>query len=314
MTTGKAVLLAVLALATAGGLQAQFQMPLPPHATPDLAFQIDSRQCDSVRRNLGGIRGQLATKPRWTARVPGKSDSLPVSFASCRLWKNQIKGADSVRAIRKIWGGGGLDLLGDVASTFKSDQLFVQTSIVSGGIGPVYFKASYGQLFSSAESDDPAVTPDELRSRESDVLRLVQNGGSATGRVILPLLWGGGGASQQAIGAYVNAGVVGPLGETDSLRATLGMAAEGLISFAVRNLISYEIDADLYFGVRPGVQYVIGHDGILPGSSRALPFAQFAGGLRVGGQSRFGIFLTWVPEDFRSYVPDLQFTVQVPKL
>jgi hypothetical protein len=114
---------------------------------------------------------------------------------------------------------------------------------------------------------------------------------------------------------YFNAGVVGPMGETDSLRATIGLTGEGLISFAVRNLASYELDADLYFGVRPGIQYVFGHDGIIPESgTRALLFAQFAGGLRVGNDPLVGIFLTLVPKKFRAYVPDLQFTLQLPKL
>jgi hypothetical protein len=99
------------------------------------------------------------------------------------------------------------------------------------------------------------------------------------------------------------------------LRATLGLTGEGLISFAVRNLASYELDADLYFGVRPGVQYVFGPDGIIPESgTRALLFTQFAGGLRVGNDPLVGIFVTLVPKKFRPYVPDLQFTLQLPKI
>jgi hypothetical protein len=114
---------------------------------------------------------------------------------------------------------------------------------------------------------------------------------------------------------YFNAGVLGPLGESDSLRATVGLVTEGLISFAIRNVVTSDLDADLFFGVRPGYQYVFGPDGIIPGNdSRGLLFAQFAGGLRVGGESRFGIFLTLVPEDYRAFVPDLQFTVQLPSL
>jgi hypothetical protein len=309
----------LLALAPLRTAAPQFQLPLPPHASPDLAFQIHSPVCDSVRADTAGtgIRAELKTNPRHTIRVPGASDTLPVSVESCALWTSpggsHVFGSE--QAIHRIFGGNGVNLLSDAASTFKSDQIFVQTSIVAGGIGPVYFKASYGQLFSSEDSDDPDVTREELQDRASNVLRLIQNGGSAAARAIMPILWGGGSASQQAVGAYVNAGVVGPMGETDSLRATVGLTAEGQISFAVRNLASYEVDADLYFGVRPGIQYVIGPDGIIPESgTRALPYAQFAGGLRVGNEPLIGIFLTLVPKDFRPYVPDLQFTLQLPKL
>jgi len=213
-----------LALAPISIAAPQFQMPLPPHASPDLAFQIYSPVCDSVRHDLGGIRAELKSKPRFTVRVPGASDTLPVSVESCSTWSSVAgkKVLGSEAAIHRIFGGTGVNLLSDAASTFKSDQIFVQTSIVAGGIGPVYFKASYGQLFSSEESDDPSVTREELQDRASSVLRLIQNGGSAAARVIAPIVWGGGAVSQQAVGAYFNAGVVGPLSETDSLRATIG--------------------------------------------------------------------------------------------
>ena len=305
-------------------VSAQFQMPLPPHATPDIAFHIYSPACTLERGDtsralemLGDTvtRAQLDSLPRYTVRIPGTSDTIQVNGETCRTWLRKGATIGTEAAVRQVFGGAGLDVLGDLASTFKSDQIFVQSSIVSGAIGPVYFKASYGQLFSSEESEEPGVSREELQDRSSNVLRLIQKGGSATGRAIVPLLWGGGAASQQSAGAYVNVGAVGPLGETDSLRATVGLVAEGLVSFAVRNLVSYDLDADLFLGVRPGYQHVFGHDRIIPESgSRGLPFLQLAGGLRIGGQTRFGVFLTAVPKDFRPYVPDLQFTVAVPNL
>jgi hypothetical protein len=318
---GLALLCSLLAWDSALG---QFQMPLPPHATADVAFHIYSPVCTAERgdtnralRLLGeeATRDTLRALPRYTVRISGTSDTIRVTSASCRTWVPRFAGVGTEEAVRQVYGGAGLDLLGDVASTFRSDQIFVQTSLVSGAIGPVYFKASYGQLFSSETPEEPGVSPEELRDRSSDILRLIQNGGSATARAILPLLWGGGAASQQAAGAYVNVGAVGPLGESDSLRATVGLVLEGLVSFGVRNLVSYDLDADLFFGVRPGYQYVFGPEGIIPeNDSKGLPFVQFAGGLRIGGQSRFGIFLTAVPEDYRPFVPDLQFTIAVPSL
>lgn len=318
---GLALLCSLLAWDSAA---AQFQMTLPPHATSDVAFHIYSAVCTAERgdtnralRVLGAqaTRDTLRALPRYTVRIPGASDTIPVDSTSCRTWVPKFAGIGTEQAVRQVYGGDGVDLLGDVASTFKSDQIFVQTSLVSGAIGPVYFKASYGQLFSSETPEDPGLSPEELRDRASDVLRLIQNGGSMTARAILPLLWGGGAASQQAAGAYVNVGTVGPLGESDSLRATVGVVIEGLVSVAIRNLVSYDLDADLFFGFRPGYQYVFGPDGIIPGNdARGLPFLQAAGGLRIGGQTRLGIFLTAVPEDFRPLVPDLQFTVAVPSL
>ena len=319
------VALAVIGtLLLSGNAVAQFQIPLPPHATPDQAFHIYSAVCTWERgdtRKALKILGDTATLqtlkalPRYTRRIPGVSDSIEVNQHTCRTWLPRGGAIGTEDAIRKIYGDSGVNILSDVASTFKSDQLFVQSSIVSGVIGPVYFKASYGQLFSSEESDEPGVSRAELRDRSSNLLRLIQNGGSATARVILPLVWGGGAASQQAAGVYFNAGVLGPLGEADSLRGTVGLVTEALVSFAIRNVGSHELDADLFFGARPGYQFVFGSDGIIPeNDSRGLLFAQFAGGLRVGGESRFGIFLTLVPEDYRPFVPDLQFTVELPQL
>jgi hypothetical protein len=321
-----AILAGLLLSGTAG---AQFQIPLPPHATADQAFHIYSPLCTYIREdttealrllrkvNKNATMDTVRALPRYTVRVAG-ADTIKldeVDDRSCETWLPLGGPIGSEDAIRQVYGDSGVDILSDVASTFKSDQLFVQSSIVGGSIGPVYFKASYGQLFSSAESEEPGITQAELRDRSSNLLRLIQNGGSATARVIMPLLWGGGAASQQAAGVYFNAGVLGPLGESDSLRATVGLVTEGLISFAIRNVVTSDLDADLFFGVRPGYQYVFGPDGIIPGNdSRGLLFAQFAGGLRVGGESRFGIFLTLVPEDYRAFVPDLQFTVQLPSL
>jgi hypothetical protein len=311
-------------LLLSGNALAQFQIPMPPHATPDQAFHTYSAVCTWIRGDTaralsllreGATIDTLEALPRYTLRLPGVSDTIYVTERSCSTWVPRVGPVGSEAAIRQIYGDSGVDILSDVASTFKSDKLFVQSSIVAGAIGPLYFKASYGQFFSSEESEEPGVTSEELRDRSSNLLRLIQNGGSATARAILPLVWGGGAASQQAAGVYFNAGVLGPMGETDSLRATVGLVTEGLISFAVRNVLSYDLDADLFFGVRPGFQYVFGPDGIIPeNDSRGLLFAQFAGGLRVGGESRFGIFLTLVPEDYRPYVPDVQFTLELPSL
>ena len=154
----------------------------------------------------------LKALPRQTIRVPGKSAPIEVNGTTCRTWLPRGGPIGSQDAIRKIYGdSGGVDVLSDVASTFKSDRLFVQSSIVAGAIGPLYFKASYGQFFGSEESEEPGLTREELRDRSSNLLRLIQNGGSATARVLLPLVWGGGAASQQAVGVYFNAGGLGPM-------------------------------------------------------------------------------------------------------
>lgn len=317
-------------------LAAQFQMPLPPHLSADSAYHIQHPFCVAVRKRLRwqadsakAARADSAkAAPADSAKVApadsagftrrlDSSDSIKVTKESCRSghWLTVVdvfRQGDEV--VRKIYGGDGVDVFTDFAATFKSDRVFLQSSIVSGMIGPVFFKASYGQFFSGAEPDEPGVTRDELRDVTGNLLRLIQNGGSAAGRAILPLIWGGGTATQQAAAIYFNAGATGPLGNTDSLQGTIGLAAEGMATFAIRNVASYELDADLFLGVRPGFQQVFGRQSLLPNTSHhTLPFVQFAGGLRVGGEPRLAALFTLVPQRYRTFVPDFQVSLQVPR-
>jgi hypothetical protein len=312
------ILACVCLCATVPGAQAQFQIPLPQHVTPDVAFHIYSLVCDSVR--AGDLdSAALATEARFTTRI-ASTDSIRVTMTSCR--NHWVTAADAFRgvgrgnqAVRTIYGDSGINVLSNLAGSFKSDRMFVQTGVFGGVIGPLYVNASYGQFFSSQESTEPGVTRQELRDRTGNLLRLVQNGGSATIRGILPLVWGGGAASQQAADLYLNVGATGPLGNTDSLRATVGLVIEGLATLAVRNITTFDIDADLFLGVRPGIQVVTGHDGIIPeSSSKTLPFVQVAGGLRIGGQPRLSVLLTAVPKRYSLYVPDVQFLFELPRL
>ena len=318
MSRWRVVVLAGL-LAPGAGAAAQFQMPLPRHVTSDQAFHIYSSVCDSVRAGqLDSLA--LENQPRFTKRLTAAGDSVRVTTTSCR--NHWLTAADAFRgvgkgnaAVRTIFGDSGVNVLSNLAGTFKSDRMYVQTGLVGGVIGPLYFNASYGQFFSSEESAEPGVTRDELRDRTGTLLRLIQNGGSATIRGVLPLVWGGGAASQQGADVYLNVGAVGPLGSTDSLRATAGIVFEGMATVAVRNITSYDIDADLFAGVRPGVQFVFGHDDIVPGSdSKVLPFLQLAGGIRIGGQPRVSVLLTAVPKRYSLYVPDVQLSFELPRL
>jgi hypothetical protein len=312
------VILVAVLVTPAGRVSAQFQIPLPRHVSADTAFQIYSDICDSVRaKTLDSL--SLEAVPRFTTRLAGGTP-IRVTPSSCR--NHWLTAADAFhgvgkgnKAVRTIYGDSGVNVLSNLAGTFKSDRVYVQTGLVAGVIGPLYFNASYGQFFSSQESTTEGVTRQELRDRTGNLLRLIQNGGSATLRGVLPLVWGGGAASQQAADVYLNLGATGPIGETDSLRATAGLVLEGLATIAVRNVTSSEIDADLFFGVRPGAQVVFGHDGIVPGTdSKVLPFLQVAAGLRIGGQPRVSVLLTAVPKRYDLYVPDVQFSFELPRL
>jgi hypothetical protein len=300
-------------------LLAQFQIPLPRHIPPDSAFHIYSDACDRVREGqLDSIA--LDTLAVYTKRLATSTDSIRVTTSSCR--NHWLTAADALhgvgkgnRAVRTIYGDSGINVLANLAGSFRKDRVYVQTAAVAGVIGPLYFNASYGQFFSSQESTEPGVSREELRDRTGNLLRLIQNGGSATIRGILPLVWGGGAASQQAADVYLNVGAAGPLGNSDSLRATVGLVVEGLATLAVRNVTTFDLDADLFLGVRPGIQVVMGHDGIIPESdSHTLPFIQVAGGIRIGGQPRVSVLLTGVPKKYSLYVPDVQFLFEVPRL
>jgi hypothetical protein len=301
---------AVMLQACAAVAAAQFHIPLPPHVSADSAYHIYSDECGAARQ------GTIPSPTIYTHRL-NSPDSIAVTAQSCKLshWLTVRDVFRGDKAVRQIYGGEGIQVLNDFAGTFKRDRVFLQSSIVRGTIGPVFFDASYAQFFSSQDSDDPNVPREELRDVTGNLLRLIQNGGSAAGRVVLPLLWGGGGASQQAAGMYFNLGVTGPLGNSDSVQATLGTALDLLATFAIRNVASYDVDADLFLGVRPGVQVVLGEQSLLPDrNKKTIAFLQFAGGLRVGGESRLSALFTLVPSRFKPFVPDFQLNLQVPKL
>jgi hypothetical protein len=163
----------ILVLAGLSGLvspaAAQFQIPLPRHVSSDIAYHIYSAVCDSVRAGtLDSLA--LAQTPRFTKRISSSKDSVPVTTTSCL--NHWLTAADAFRgvargnnAVRAIYGDSGINVLANLAGSFKSDRMYVQTAVFGGVIGPLYVNASYGQFFSSQESTEPGITRQELRYR-----------------------------------------------------------------------------------------------------------------------------------------------------
>ncbi len=296
----------------------QFQMPLPPQLSGPLTCAIKIKE-QGPSANTCETDSSKAIAAGWVHDPPQFPYRLylvrgPSIFCRSKPNTDQGKPKDdhcSDATIRRLYGNKNLDLFSSFASSATKSKIYLASSVLSGLIGRVHFDFSFSQVVVANDTGTTALTRKEVQGATSNIMRLVNNGGSATARILIPLLAGGGSNSQSGIGIYVNGGVVGPLNESDSLLGTVGGAVDALTAFAIRSPTSYSLLAELFLGARAGYQYVGGTDPIVPTlPDRSMPFLQLAAGVREGKIARLSVLYTLVRSPYREFMPRFQVSVQ----
>lgn len=208
-------------------------------------------------------------------------------------------------------GAGDFSALSRFSTNVTTDKMFLLTEMFSGLVGQFIVAVTHAAVVTSADgkkAQDDTVAITELNAIEDNsasITRLVNNGGTVSIRVQAPFLVGGGANIQQAASVYLQTGVIGPLGNTDSLRASAALVLEYMAAFAARMPNrSYESAGDLLVGLRGG--RIQSEDELIPSSRRnGMWFLQGAFGIRRGTAVTATLLVTFVEKRYRDFIPRL---------
>jgi hypothetical protein len=286
--------IAVASPAFREGLHSQFQVPLPPPIDDKMvrAYRDGDSRCTAIpdatfrKRRAGGDTCRL----------------------SSGIQERLFPANDGV--VQKLFPRG-FAAFEQLGAAFSGSNALVASTVLAGNAGRFRFNMSYARAVSGADSTDP-VSSDSLRSGVRRLTQLIANGGEATARIVVPVLSATGVNWQTAAGYYLSAGVVGTPSENRPLPLFVTLGADFLSSLSIRESETYKVNAEILFGVRPGV--VVAPDNevdLAPGIGRSmLPYAQFFVGLRQSGKVVYSATYTLVPAEFKQYSPRFQFSAQ----
>jgi hypothetical protein len=208
-------------------------------------------------------------------------------------------------------GAGDFSALNRFSTNVTDDKMFLVTEMFSGLVGQFIVAVTHAAVVTTADgkkaqSDTVAITElNAIEDNTATITRLVNNGGTMSVRVQAPFLVGGGANIQQAASLYLQTGVIGPLGNTDSLRASAALVLEYMAAFAARKPNrSYESVGDLLIGLRGG--RIQSEDELMPSSRHnGMWFLQGAFGIRKGTSVTASLLVTFVEKRYRDFVPKL---------
>jgi hypothetical protein len=292
-----------------GTVHAQFQVPLPA--------PMDQEQ---VCRIKAANERRLAEAESLSIRDDYEVCTIKVKTADLTEPTHEwiMRGRPSVfrsdSSIRALYSNKSLQVFSAFFSTVSENRAYLASSVLGGIMGRMHFDLSYAQVVTTGEDRPAGESPEEVRDATSAVMRLVQNGGSATARMLVPFLAGGGTTSKSAAGVYLNGGVIGPLGEADSLRGTAGLALDILTTHAIRKPEDYSLIGDVFVGFRAGFQTVWEDRGIISTvDDKTLTFLQAAIGVRMGDRTLASVLYTLVEDKFKPYAPEFQVSIQAAR-
>jgi hypothetical protein len=194
---------------------------------------------------------------------------------------------------RTTQADGRFALFSRFAANVSDDEAYVTSDIISGLVDRVIFAVNYATVLIRSDS---ATTESEQRAIESQtatVIRMINNGGTLTGRFQVPVHATTGPTFQHASSVYVTGGAIGPAGNVDSLNFAATAVLEFSTGLAIREIASSAgILGQLVAGGRLG--YAFSDSELLRGTGdQSFPFAQFAIGLIQNGSIGLSALLTW---------------------
>jgi hypothetical protein len=206
---------------------------------------------------------------------------------------------------------GDFGVLTGFAANLRDDQVFVLTDLVSGALGAFPFAATTALVVTKTDTAIVAsgtATPDTINGVRSRLVRLINNGGSISGRILAPIYVYRGPTISFSQSVYAQVGLLGPLSHTDSLQGSGAMVAEAMFSFAVRKPDTSGTQvADLLVGMRLGEVWSESAIAAPVVNKREFGFFQLGVGLRTGEKLGISILLTEPlgSPSARRYVPRL---------
>jgi hypothetical protein len=200
----------------------------------------------------------------------------------------------------------GFRIFGSFAANVAEDQAFVTTQVISGLAGRALFSIGYASVVVKEKGDSTKAVRQTIEDSRATVLRMINNGGTLSARWLLPVHAQSGPTFQSISSVYATVGLIGPIGNGDSLRFAGSVTAELSTALSIRDLTeAASLLGELIMSGRIG--YAWSESALLPGTKkRGLPYAQLAVGLRQGGSVGLSALVTWAMDKaYRPYTPRL---------
>jgi hypothetical protein len=200
----------------------------------------------------------------------------------------------------------GASVFSRFAANVSDDEAYVTSDVISGLTGRFLFAINYAAVVVKADS---AATPSEQRAIESqkaNVMRMINNGGTLTMRGQLPMWAERSSIQASAASVYGSLGLVGPMGNTDSLKFSASAVVEASTSRSIRSLgAAGDLLGELLLAARLG--YAWSEDELLTASGdQAFGYLQGAIGLLQNNRISLSVLYTIPFESrYRPFVPKL---------
>lgn len=208
--------------------------------------------------------------------------------------------------LRESTGSEDLKLFSRFAANIAEKNAYVVTDVISGLAGRAIFAINYAAVVVKEDAELPLAERRTIEDQKSTIIRMVNNGGTLTGRFQLPVHAMVGPTFQSASSVYGTFGLIGPTGNTDSLAFAGSAVAELSTALSIREPgESAGLLGSLALAGRIG--YAFSENELLGGTNdKGFPFAQVAVGLLQNGKVSLSALVTWPLEDkYRPFAPKL---------
>ncbi len=325
----------LIILSRAVTASAQFFTPLPSPLTGDSVLIDEYRQAlvgatrhdASVARRLADSASRDTILTAICASLKGDTEKCisMLTHDKAALQGNHFKpvhisylsfglpgshDAEEVREyLRAAGDSGNLSLFSQFSANVSDKTAYVATDVISGMIGRVLVGIQYAAVVAkdSAKSDTARNT---IEDGSASLLRIINAGGTVSGRVVLPIWAASGVTAQKTASIAATAGMVGPVSNSDSLRFATTLAGTLMLGLPIRDSDPVRtVLGELVFGFHVGggwseSRLLASEPGELVG------YYQIAFGLRKGSDSKLGISVLYTGVKggrgaFRQLVPKL---------
>jgi hypothetical protein len=213
---------------------------------------------------------------------------------------------DLTNYLESAAGPDGLALFSRFAANISDDEAYVTTDIITGLAGRVMFGINYAAVVVKDDSGDTEAAQRAIESQKSNIIRMINNGGTITSRLQLPLVALSGPTGQTASSVYTSLGLIGPIGNTDSLKFAGTIVGELVTARSIREFgKSAGILGEVLLGGRIG--YAFSEAELLSGTGdKGFPFTQVVFGLLQNNKVSLSFLYTYAFEErYRAFAPKL---------
>ena len=209
------------------------------------------------------------------------------------------------RYLKSTQSGDGIRLFSRFAANVSDKEAYVVSDVISGLTGRMLFAINYAAVVVKDESSD-STTRNLAENDKATMVRMINNGGTIAARMQLPIHAQAGPTGQSASSVYATLGLIGPLGNTDSLRFAGSVNAEYAMALTIRDFSEAAgLLGDLILAGRVG--YAFSEDPLVSTSDKkGVQYAQLAIGLRQNSNITLSALVTWALSDaFKPLTPRL---------